>query len=206
MNQNDTSGLESIDDRDARALTQYLTVLDDVGRARDAPELYLVVSESGSEYLVDTRGEGACECADHQYGARCKHLRRVAFATGERSIPSWVDTDAVDEQLGDHVAAEPDIAEPQVAATDGGTRTVRAAAEGAEIVGVAGYDLEDVDGGVLVFDPTTEYREHLDREVRTGRRLVGVADVTDRLALREELATRGLPVAEAHLEEVDLDL
>ena len=81
---------------------------------------------------------------------------------------------------------------------------VRAAAEGAEIVGAAGYDLVDVDGGVLVFEPTTEYREHLGRDVRTGRRLVGVADVTDRLALRSELATRGLPVAEAHLEEVDL--
>ena len=27
----------------------------------------------------------------------CKHQHRVAFATGERSIPAWVDTDAVDE-------------------------------------------------------------------------------------------------------------
>ena len=197
---NDLTELESIDTRDARALTQYLTVLDDVGRARHAPDLYLVVSESGSEYLVETRGEGACECADHRHrGERCKHLRRVAFATGEREIPSWVDTDALDEQLGDHVDAT-----PQLAATDGGTRTVREAAEGAEIVGVGGYDLEDVDGGLLVYEPEHEYREHLGREVRTGRDLVGVADVTDRLALRGELAKRGLDVGAAH-DEVDVE-
>ena len=83
-------------------------------------------------------------------------------------------------------------------------RTVREAAEGAEIVGVDGYDLEDVDGGVLVYEPTSEFREHLGREVRTGRRLVGVADVTDRLALRGELAKRGLDVGAAH-DEVDLE-
>ena len=203
MSTNDLTQLESIDTRDARALTQYLTVLDDVGRARHAPELYLVVSESGSEYLVDTRGEGACECADHRHrDARCKHLRRVAFATGEREIPPWVDTEALDEQLGDHLDATP--ANTENVATDGGTRTVRDASEGAEIVGVGGYDLEDVDGGVLVYKPEHEYREHLGREVRTGRRLVGVAEVTDRLALRGELAKRGLDVGAAH-DEVDLE-
>jgi len=82
--------------------------------------------------------------------------------------------------------------------------TVREAVEGAAIVGLDGYDLDDVDGGVLVYEPEHEYREHLGREVRTGRRLVGVAEVTDRLALRGELAKRGLPVAEAHLEEIDV--
>ena len=82
--------------------------------------------------------------------------------------------------------------------------TVREAVEGASVVGVDGYDLDDVDGGVLVFEPTTEWREHLGREVRTGRRLVGVAEVTDRLALRGELAKRGLDVGAAH-DEVDLE-
>ena len=82
--------------------------------------------------------------------------------------------------------------------------TVREAVEGASVVGVDGYDLEDVDGGVLVYEPTSEWREHLGREVRTGRRLVGVADVTDRLALRGELARRGLDVGAAH-DEVDLE-
>ena len=82
--------------------------------------------------------------------------------------------------------------------------TVRDASEGAAIVGLDGYDLEDVDGGVLVYKPEHEYREHLGREVRTGRRLVGVAEVTDRLALRGELAKRGLDVGAAH-DEVDLE-
>jgi hypothetical protein len=82
--------------------------------------------------------------------------------------------------------------------------SVREAVEGASVVGVDGYDLEDVDGGVLVYEPTSEFREHLGREVRTGRRLVGVAEVTDRLALRGELAKRGLAVGAAH-DEVDLE-
>ena len=82
--------------------------------------------------------------------------------------------------------------------------TVREAVDDAEIVGVDGYDLEDVDGGLLVYEPEHEWREHLGREVRTGRRLVGVADVTDRLALRGELAKRGLDVGAAH-DEVDLE-
>ncbi|MFB6087498.1 MAG: hypothetical protein ABEJ85_03165, partial [Haloarculaceae archaeon] len=43
------------DDRDVRAVTEYLTVLDDVGPAEDAPGLYYVVSQSGENYLVDAR-------------------------------------------------------------------------------------------------------------------------------------------------------
>jgi len=106
----DSSGNDEVlDELDARALTQYLTVLDDIDRVRDAPDLYLVVSESGSEYLVDARS-GACECPDHEYrGRRCKHLRRVAFATGQEPIPAWVDHDGVDDQLGRHVNGEPDF-------------------------------------------------------------------------------------------------
>jgi len=96
-----------LDEVGARALTQYLTVMDDVGRVRDAPGLYLVVSESGSEYLVDAR-DAACECPDSQYrDRRCKHLRRVAFATGREAIPAWVDRDDVDDQLGQHVDGDP---------------------------------------------------------------------------------------------------
>lgn len=98
---------EVLDELDARALTQYLTVLDDIDRVRGALDLYLVVSESGSEYLVDARS-GACECPDHEYrGRRCKHLRRVAFATGQEPIPAWVDRDDVDDQLGAHVDGGP---------------------------------------------------------------------------------------------------
>lgn len=128
MTQFDSAELETsatddsidLDDRDVRALNQYLTVLDDVGRARGADDLFLVVSQSGSEYLVDTR-LGACECPDHEYRADelgehgCKHQRRVAYATGEREIPAGVDRDAVDDQLGHHVSGG-----PRQAATDGG--------------------------------------------------------------------------------------
>jgi len=106
-----------LDDRDVRALTEYLTVLEDVGRARGGEDLYLVVSQSGSEYLVDTRLD-ACECADAEYrdpDSGCKHARRVAFATGAREIPAGVDRDALDDQLGLHVSGE-----PRQAATDGG--------------------------------------------------------------------------------------
>jgi hypothetical protein len=104
---------ERIDSRTERALTQYLTVLGDVGRAKGADGLFLVVSQSGSEYLVDTR-KGRCECDDHHYrGVRCKHLRRVAFATGRRAVPTGID--GVDPQLGEHTDEM-----PRRAASDGG--------------------------------------------------------------------------------------
>ena len=56
-------GNERIDSRTERALTQYLTVLADVGRAKGADDLFLVVSQSGTEYLSNTR-INACECPD----------------------------------------------------------------------------------------------------------------------------------------------
>ena len=96
---------ESIDSRDVAALTEYMTVLSGVGRARDAPGVYLVVSQSGSEYLVDAV-DGSCECPDAMHrDVECKHQRRVAFATGEREIPAWAEADAVDPGLGAHVDA-----------------------------------------------------------------------------------------------------
>lgn len=98
-----------LDQRDVRALKEYMTTLPLGG------DVYSVTTQSGSEYRVDAR-EGRCTCPDHQYrGVRCKHVRRVAFATGERPIPAWVNTDEVDAQLGEHVEET-----PKVAATDGG--------------------------------------------------------------------------------------
>ena len=80
MTDYEPDGNERIDSRTERALTQYLTVLADVGRVNGANDLFLVVSQSGTEYLVDRR-EGRCTCPDHEHrGVRCKHLRRVAFA------------------------------------------------------------------------------------------------------------------------------
>lgn len=97
--------IANLNDRDIRALTEYHTVLADLGRVKDADGLYLVVSQSGKEYLVDAH-DGSCECADSQYHnpvGGCKHSRRVAFATGKRAIPADIDQSAVDSNLGEHV-------------------------------------------------------------------------------------------------------
>lgn len=99
----ENGSVEQLDERDAAALTEYMSVLADIGRARGAPGLYTVVGQNGGTYLVDT-DTGACECPDHEYrDVRCKHVRRVAFATGQRDLPEWVDRDAVDPDLGQHV-------------------------------------------------------------------------------------------------------
>jgi len=124
-----TDGSTELDKRDVRALTEVHSVLDDVGRARDAPDLYLVVSGSGSEYMVDLRTE-SCECADARHrdpDGGCKHVRRAQFATGARDVPAWVDTDGLDDQLGEHVSGA------RVAATDGGADIIDAG-DDAEIV------------------------------------------------------------------------
>jgi hypothetical protein len=99
-----------LEQRDVRALTEYMTVLSEGG------DIYTVVGQNGNgEYRVDARKE-RCTCPDHQYrGVECKHCRRVEFATGERAIPAWADTDEVDAQLGEHVTGT-----PKVAVTDGG--------------------------------------------------------------------------------------
>jgi hypothetical protein len=104
--------------RAVRALTEKMTVLPDTGRVKGADDLYLVVSGSGSEYLVDSR-EGRCDCPDAQHNLdateQCKHERRVAYATGEAPIPEWTDTDAIDPQLGIQTTRS-----PVFVATDGG--------------------------------------------------------------------------------------
>ena len=124
---------ECIDERDRRALEQYLSVLDDYGPARDADDLYMVVSQSGSEYLVDVRGAGSCECPDAAYrDATCKHQRRVKFATGLRPVPVEIDPADVDDQLGAHVDGEPEFVatdENRTLATDGGVATLGDAAD-----------------------------------------------------------------------------
>lgn len=82
-----------IDDRDERALTEYLTVVE------KAPGLFRVFSESGDEYIVDGRDD-ACTCPDFEYRAeRCKHMRRVAFERGAREIPSGFDREKIDANL-----------------------------------------------------------------------------------------------------------
>ncbi len=92
-----------LDERDVRALTEYMTVLADVGQVAGAEDMYVVTTESGSEYTVDLR-HGSCTCPDAEYrDVRCKHIRRAEFATGRRPIPEWVDADGVNDRLGEHV-------------------------------------------------------------------------------------------------------
>lgn len=92
--------------RDKRALREKMTVLPEGG------DIYAVTTESGSEYSVDRR-EGRCTCPDWQYrNTRCKHVRRVAFATGDRPIPAGVDVDPLIGRYTDE--------RPRVVITDGG--------------------------------------------------------------------------------------
>lgn len=134
-----------LEPRDVRALTEYLTVLEDAGRARGAADLYLVVSQSGREYLVDARTD-ACECPDAEHrrpDGGCKHVRRVAYATGARPVPAL---DGVDEQLGAHV--------------DGSGRAV--ATDGGKTLETSG-DEDDVTAG---------YTEHVEPRSQGGARYV----------------------------------
>ncbi|MDG5761916.1 hypothetical protein QA600_21580 [Natronococcus sp. A-GB1] len=141
MSKNATRSQEStdteLDERDCRALEQYLTVLEDQGDVRGNPGEYKVVSESGNSYAVNTL-LGECECWDdrRQDRPRCKHRRRVEFATGYRTIPN-TDCVDVDPSLGEHVSSVNDAANEasseQAIATDGGL-TVREAADDAEIL------------------------------------------------------------------------
>lgn len=102
---NETLSIATLDDRDVRALTEYHTVLSDLGRVKDAEGLYLVVSQSGKEYLVEAH-DGSCKCPDSQYhnpAGGCKHSRRVEFAAGRRAISADMNRSAVDPGLGEHI-------------------------------------------------------------------------------------------------------
>jgi predicted nucleic acid-binding Zn finger protein len=120
-----------LDARDVRALTEYMTVLPEGG------DVYTVVGQNeNGEYRVDAR-EGRCTCPDYKHNLptadgreRCKHAARVAYATGERSVPAWVDTDAVDPQLGEHVDGG-----PRQVATDGGSDVIDAGDDGVILEG-----------------------------------------------------------------------
>jgi hypothetical protein len=129
-----TDGRTDLEPRDARALTEAMTVLPEGG------DMYTVVGENGGTYTVDLR-EGRCTCPDARYREeRCKHQRRAAFATGERPIPAWVERDGIDEQLGQHVGGG-----PERVAADGGTEIVVAGDEGELLEGdETDDDVDDV--------------------------------------------------------------
>jgi hypothetical protein len=98
---------ESLPKRAIKALREKMTVTDDVDIVRGATDCYLVYSESGNSYFVDARDE-VCQCPDHEFrGARCKHIRRVAYATGREPLPGYINADAVDPLLGRAVSRRP---------------------------------------------------------------------------------------------------
>lgn len=56
-------------------------------------------SEAGERYLVDVE-DGVCSCPDSTHrGVTCKHTLAARYWLGDRSVPAWVQTDAVDELL-----------------------------------------------------------------------------------------------------------
>lgn len=131
---------EETEPRTERALTECMSVLPESG------DVFTVVGENGATYRVDRREE-RCTCPDHKYrDIRCKHLRRVAFATGEEPVPLGVD--GVDPQLGEHTEAS-----PRVVASDGGI-------------------LEAGDEGEVLDEETPEYSYHIEPPNQGGARYV----------------------------------
>ena len=105
------TGPGTFDERAAKALTEPMSVLDNRLDHNLRNEQFLVVTPTGT-YTVDAIAE-SCGCPDALHRAPddgCKHVLRVALARGQRVIPAWVDVDAIDEQLGQHLAASPRIA------------------------------------------------------------------------------------------------
>jgi len=107
---------------DVKALTTKMSAFE------DAPGVYIVQHDT-EHRVAEVDGEYHCDCKGHQYGHKCYHIRRLEFATGEREIPSWVNGDAVDPQLGLHVGGP--------VATDGGVR------EGSAVWTERARDLDD---------------------------------------------------------------
>ncbi|GAA0539528.1 hypothetical protein ABNG02_15795 [Halorubrum ejinorense] len=115
-----TTGPGTFDQRAAKALTESMTVLDERLEQDLRDEEFLVVTPTGT-YTVDAIAE-TCDCPDALHrGARCKHQRRVDYARGAVPIPGWVDRSAIDEQLGQHLAAS-----PRIATADGRTEVLEA--------------------------------------------------------------------------------
>jgi hypothetical protein len=107
----DTATSPRFDERAAKALTESMSVLDNRTFGDLRNEEFLVVTPTGT-YHVDAIAE-TCDCPDALHRAPdegCKHRLRVAMARGERPIPGWVDVEAIDDGLGQHLSADPRIA------------------------------------------------------------------------------------------------
>lgn len=73
-----------LEPRTTRALTEPMITVE------EAPDVYHVYSKD-ARYIVDAR-DGTCSCPDAEHNLtadkKCKHQRRVEFATGECGVPA----------------------------------------------------------------------------------------------------------------------
>lgn len=104
-----------LETRDIRALSEAMQVVParKLARRDVPPGAFLVVREDG-EHVVDP-DLGACTCEDMEYRDPedgCKHLRRVAFETGARSLPRWLDADDCGFGFRLHVDVDADAEAP----------------------------------------------------------------------------------------------
>lgn len=96
------SDLKQLDDRDVRALTEHMDIY------RDDPDTSteeVAVYNKGTRHIVNPRAR-FCDCEDQHYRqpeGGCKHLRRLDFEDGRRDVPSWVQADALDDELADSI-------------------------------------------------------------------------------------------------------
>ena len=83
------AALAQLGERDYRALTETMTVLDECAPApASADGLYHVTTGSGASYVVEPE-LGACDCPDVQYrDAICKHILRVRYEIGQEPLPN----------------------------------------------------------------------------------------------------------------------
>ena len=78
-----------VEPRTIRAATEYMTVIE------QAPAMFSVTTESGSEYTVDLR-EPACTCPDFQHReevTECKHIIRTRLTVNQ------IDVESLEEEL-----------------------------------------------------------------------------------------------------------
>jgi len=161
----EVESIDTLDSRDVRALAECMTVLPDAADIAGAPGMFQVVGENGGTYTVDIQ-TGACTCADAEYNLptddgreTCKHVARAEFATGERTVPAWVDADAVDDKLGEHVDDGPAFENEGLAPIDAETEPAVATDGGIIEAGDDGVILggEDADDDVDEDSPTYTY-------------------------------------------------
>jgi len=78
-----------VEPRTVRAVTEHMTVIE------EAPAMFSVTTQSGSEYMVDLR-EGVCSCPDYRNRepeGGCKHLRRTRLSVNQ------IDVEELDSEL-----------------------------------------------------------------------------------------------------------